>query len=115
MITRNMEKASALILLALAQGVNAADDFNYRKTDGRDYGPSDWDEVSCNDLKTCPGWPDKHLGSVGRFKLTDWPNNCAWCPAEGNNCGQHRQSPIDLQRDRADPDSPNWKECEDWH
>ena len=62
-----------------------------------------------------PGWPDKHLGSVGRFSLKDWPNNCAWCPIEGNGCGQHRQSPIDLQRDRADPNSPNWKECEDWH
>jgi hypothetical protein len=60
------------------------------------------------------GWPDKHIGSVG-FKLTDWPNNCEWCPIEGNNCGQHRQSPIDLQRDRADPNSSNWKECEDWH
>lgn len=33
----------------------------------------------------------------------------------GNSCGQHRQSPIELFRDRADPSSPNWKECEDWH
>ena len=54
MITKNMEKALAFILVTLAQGTNAAeDDFNYRRTEGRDYGPADWDEVSCNNLKTC--------------------------------------------------------------
>ena len=54
MITKT--KAVAFLFVALAQqsGINAAeDDFNYRKTQGRDYGPADWDEVSCNDLKTC--------------------------------------------------------------
>lgn len=53
MITKNMEKVAAFVFLALAQGVNAEDDFNYRRTEGRDYGPADWDEVSCNNLKTC--------------------------------------------------------------
>eukprot|EP00980_Cylindrotheca_fusiformis_P006471 scaffold1377_cov126-Cylindrotheca_fusiformis.AAC.16 len=100
-----MKLPFVFLLAAFAEKSQGADDFNYRKTEGHDYGPKDWDE---------PGWPDKQIGSVG-FKLTDWPNNCEWCPATGNSCGQHRQSPIELQRDRADPNSPNWKECEDWH
>jgi hypothetical protein len=41
-------------------------------------------------------------------------NNCKWCPA-GTDCGQHRQSPIDLLRDRGLWNDPNEKECPDWH
>jgi hypothetical protein len=29
------------------------DTFNYRGTSGNDYGPNDWDDVSCNNLGTC--------------------------------------------------------------
>jgi hypothetical protein len=29
------------------------DTFNYQATSGRNYGPSDWNDVSCNDLDTC--------------------------------------------------------------
>lgn len=37
----------------------SADDFNYDKTSGNSYGPSDWDQVHCPDLKTCRReWPD---------------------------------------------------------
>ena len=42
-------------------------------------------------------------------------NNCKSCPATGNNCGQHRQSPIDLERDRGIPNHDNYKECFDYH
>lgn len=43
-------------------------------------------------------------------------SNCRWCPEDGSqNCGLHRQSPIDLKRDRGVDGSPNEKECPDWH
>lgn len=43
-------------------------------------------------------------------------NQCQWCPKGGpQNCGLHRQSPINLERDRSVPGSPNEKECIDWH
>ena len=41
-------------------------------------------------------------------------NNCKWCPA-GADCGQTRQSPIDLNRDIGLLSHPNSKECPDWH
>ena len=27
--------------------------FNYHDTDGRDYGPEDWDQVTCDDVTEC--------------------------------------------------------------
>jgi hypothetical protein len=27
--------------------------FNYRETDGNDYGPEDWDQVTCDDVTVC--------------------------------------------------------------
>lgn len=39
-----------------------------------------------------------------------------WCPEDGpENCGLHRQSPIDLKRDRGITGHPEEKECPDWH
>jgi len=105
-------KTTILISLLAIDLAKAADLFNFGDTSGRDYGPADWDEVSCNNLDTCPGWPDKLEGSVG-WTLTE--NNCRSCPIEGNSCGQHRQSPIDLHRDRAIEGHENEKECPDWH
>jgi hypothetical protein len=29
------------------------DQFNYRDTNDRDYGPNEWNKVSCNDLDQC--------------------------------------------------------------
>jgi hypothetical protein len=40
---------------------------------------------------------------------------CESCPATGNSCGVHHQSPIDLQRNRAIPNNAFTKECPDWH
>lgn len=60
-----------------------------------------------------PGWPDKHLSSIG-WELEE--NQCLWCPETGNQCPvQHRMSPVNLVRDRAIEDNPNWKDCPDWH
>jgi hypothetical protein len=44
-------------------------------------------------------------------------NNCRWCPDSGSHdaCGLHRQSPVDLKRDRGILGGPNEKECPDWH
>lgn len=43
-------------------------------------------------------------------------SHCRHCPEDRSvNCGQHRQSPIDLKRDRGVAGSPNEKFCPDWH
>jgi len=43
-------------------------------------------------------------------------NNCEWCVDGGpKNCGVHRQSPINLKRDRGIENGPNEKLCYDWH
>ena len=113
--TLTMPAAKALLIqfvlvsTALASSGNK-DRFNYRETEGTDYGPADWDSVRCSDLGECLGWPDGWELGVG-WSLDH--NNCEWCPATGNNCGEHRQSPIDLERSFAmtghDP------ECYDFH
>jgi hypothetical protein len=102
-----------IILVSLLNVVHANNDdrFNYRETVGTDFGPEDWNQVSCSDIRECPGWPDGwELGVGWELERT----NCEWCPEEGgNDCGQHRQSPIDLKRERSttghDP------ECYDYH
>jgi len=52
--TTRMEFSARVIALisALSSGVNA-DSFNYRFTKGDDYGPADWNKVSCGNLETC--------------------------------------------------------------
>jgi hypothetical protein len=41
-------------IFGLAVTVSAQQDtFNYRSTSGKDYGPDDWNQVSCNNLATC--------------------------------------------------------------
>jgi hypothetical protein len=48
-----MKVSSVFLLAACMKSAEGADDFNYRKTQGRDYGPNDWDEVGCDNLATC--------------------------------------------------------------
>ncbi len=43
---------SSYAFLRSAYGSND-DLFNYRETDGNDYGPEDWDQVTCDDLTVC--------------------------------------------------------------
>lgn len=60
------------------------------------------------------GYPDKFLHGKG-FSI-EGSSNCLWCPENGpQNCGLHRQSPIDLQRNRGIAGDPMEKECPDWH
>jgi hypothetical protein len=41
---------------------------------------------------------------------------CKYCPTgQGEVCGLHRQSPINLLRDRGVENGPHYKECPDWH
>jgi len=49
--------------------------------------------------------------------VDDEGNNCRNCREDGpyDVCGLHRQSPIDLKRDRAITGHTNEKECPDWH
>lgn len=109
-----------LLLVLLLRPTNAAGDlFNYDTTtsfvseDGRtnSYGPSDWSQVSCEDLESCPGWPEKWLTAI------DWglkENHCKNC---AHGCkGVHHQSPIDLSRKWGYTDTPDDAEaCIDGH
>jgi hypothetical protein len=89
-------KHIAILFSFLPYLLVAEDRFNYGYTTGDDFGPYDWDEVSCNRLGECPGWPDSWELGIG-WQLGQ--NQCKWCPATGNHtCGLHRQSPINLLR-----------------
>ena len=46
-------KSTALLVLFLHDFALAVDIFNYDRTSGTNYGPADWDEVSCSNLDTC--------------------------------------------------------------
>ena len=53
-----------LFLLVVPMLVKSQDDlFNYDSTrnweEGTDYGPREWDQVECDDVETCHGWPEK--------------------------------------------------------
>lgn len=61
------------------------------------------------------GFPNHYPHSFG-FDVDDDGNQCEWCPEDGDErCGTHRQSPIDLRRDRGELGGTNEKECPDWH
>lgn len=90
---------------SLKGDVQYLDRFNYNETVQRedgfvDYGPSDWDEIECDEafsLDSCLAYTDKW--KTGR----EWSiqkNYCRWCPQDDpDSCGErHHQSPINLQR-----------------
>eukprot|EP00934_Nitzschia_sp_Nitz4_P000841 Nitzschia sp. Nitz4//scaffold115_size69933//22785//24554//NITZ4_005998-RA/size69933-processed-gene-0.55-mRNA-1//1//CDS//3329533487//841//frame0 len=101
--------AVAIIGVVNADVTSYGDRFNYDETVTRpdgwvDYAPEDWAQISCDEssregLDECIAYRDKwHQGQ-------DWQiedNYCQWCPegADGS-CGQHRQSPINLERNRG--------------
>jgi hypothetical protein len=47
-----MKLCLVTILLHFAYSRND-DLFNYRETKGHDYGPEDWEEVTCDDVTVC--------------------------------------------------------------
>eukprot|EP00548_Thalassiothrix_antarctica_P003227 CAMPEP_0194129910 /NCGR_PEP_ID=MMETSP0152-20130528/1095_1 /TAXON_ID=1049557 /ORGANISM="Thalassiothrix antarctica, Strain L6-D1" /LENGTH=886 /DNA_ID=CAMNT_0038824291 /DNA_START=312 /DNA_END=2973 /DNA_ORIENTATION=- len=107
-----------VLLLAIIQfgDSNDTDRFNYRGTSGTDYGPEEWDEITCTNPGECQGWPDSWELGVG-WELGS-KNNCASCPADRNNadnrdCGMHRQSPINLERTQSTTGHDT--ECYDYH
>jgi hypothetical protein len=109
-----MKLATAFICLtaAWAKKDNNDDRFNYRETDDRDFGPENWNRVQCHDPGECLGWPDGwELGIGWELKR----NNCEWCPQGGgdDDCGIHRQSPINLERARSTTGHDH--ECYDYH
>lgn len=58
------------------------------------------------------GWPDGwELGKGWELEQ----NKCEWCPATGNRCGEHLQSPINLQREVGDKSDRQHLECFDAH
>jgi hypothetical protein len=109
-----MRLALASVILWLsttgADSSRNSDRFNYRDTDGRDFGPEEWRSVQCEDVGQCLGWPDGWDLGIG-WELER--NKCEWCPATGNDCGNHRQSPINLERSPSS--AGHDPECYDYH
>jgi len=108
-----------VLLLAIIRfgDSNNTDRFNYRGTSNTDYGPKDWNEITCTNPGECHGWPDSwELG-------VDWElgsnNNCVSCPVDDRNndddrkCEMHRQSPINLERTSSTTGHDT--ECYDYH
>eukprot|EP00977_Amphora_coffeiformis_P000846 scaffold184_cov179-Amphora_coffeaeformis.AAC.5 len=96
------------LVISLVSSNSDLDEFNYDQTTGDSFGPSDWIQVGCSDLQKCRGWPDAWE------MASDWElkeNHCHWCPAEDDSlCGNHHQSPIDLERNRALESHPMYNE-----
>ncbi|GKY98443.1 hypothetical protein MPSEU_000801800 [Mayamaea pseudoterrestris] len=105
--------------LAVSIEANNNDLFYYGFSDvdiegGTAYGQQNWGDVTCDNLEECSGYPDKYLQGKG-FSVGG-SSNCLWCPENGpQNCGLHRQSPINLERNRGLVGDPMEKECPDWH
>ena len=128
--------ASLLLTVTDAQ-VRFGDRWNYDTTIDRsdgftDYGPSDWERISCDEssqegVDDCIAYTDKWQTGQG-WRIRD--NYCKWCPEGTRNCGRHHSSPINLERYRglgfwgkteenmgnpgANAD-PNARECIDVH
>uniref|UniRef100_A0A7S3KVZ0 carbonic anhydrase n=1 Tax=Amphora coffeiformis TaxID=265554 RepID=A0A7S3KVZ0_9STRA len=102
------------ILLARAiVFVRGEDRFQYDYVtdwDGRIMGPSDWSEVECEDLDTCPGWPTRWQ-SFSPFIPDNITNTCTDCSSRNRGeCQYHQQSPIDLWRNITSN-----RDCKDRH
>jgi len=109
-------RAIILFLLVGFSDSNNTDRFNYRATIDTDFGPEEWNQITCDNPGECNGWPDSWELGVG-WELGN-RNNCAFCPADRNNeenkkCDMHRQSPINLER--APSISGHDTECYDYH
>ena len=120
------------------------DEFNYDQTVGTSFGPADWIQIRCADPQECRGWPDAwemavdwelsengwcdlnmiRAGDMEMFhsqklticRLFVCVRISRWCPADNDSlCGNHHQSPINLQRNRALEDDPMYNECIDIH
>jgi hypothetical protein len=105
----------SLSFKVLAQDANR-DQFTYQletsTLPNNQYSPDQWQRVECGNLEDCLGWPEKFLAAP------DWTlrqNDCLWCPASGNRCGTHHNSPINLERNRAVKDSKDYNPCIDVH
>lgn len=119
-LTTNLVLATSWVIGSLlpnayAQGGNT-DQFTYlderSSSPNNQYPPQQWQQVRCDDLMECVGWPEKFVAAP------DWTlrqNDCRWCPASGNSCGAHHQSPINLERNRAIESSPFHNQCIDVH
>ena len=97
------------------------DRFNYngtvQRSDGfHDYGPPDWGSINCdaiNHLDECIAYIDKWEEGQDWSITQDY---CRWCPDDGTeSCGLHHESPINLLRSHADPNSTDYNFCVDVH
>ena len=51
----------AFVVTFLPRSATSADLFNYRDTQGTDYGPQNWNRVQCPDLQSCVSMPVRNL------------------------------------------------------
>jgi len=94
-----------VLLLAVAVLAQNDDRFWYGPTNGRLYGPNDWNQVSCDNVEVCEGWPDKWLGQTSP----------GWDLGQlGNECGRDLQGPLNLERQTGIP-GDRFFECIDVH
>lgn len=109
-VTMKITSVALLGVIAVVNGqVQYGDRWNYDQTITRndgftDYGPSEWDNISCDEssqegLDACLGYTDKwHTGQGWRIQQ----NTCRWCPEDSpGSCGRHHMSPINLERNRG--------------
>ena len=99
----------ALALPATEAQVVYGDRWNYEGTITRadgftDYGPEDWGDIECDEssvegLDACLAYTDKwHTGQGWAIRS----NTCRNCPfGQEGSCGAHRNSPINLERNRG--------------
>ncbi|KAL7567702.1 hypothetical protein ACA910_012039 [Epithemia clementina (nom. ined.)] len=113
--TIRMSFAGAAAFLALIPTGSTAmhDTFTFGETDSVNhvYGPEAWDQVQCENVETCPGWPT-NWENLNKFIPYDTsPNMCRDCSEQtGGECAFHQQSPIDLDRNITAR-----RECKDRH
>lgn len=84
-------------------GVEATieDTFSFRDTNWttRDFGPKNWNLVTCNNVTTCPGWPTNWEKFNSFISYEGSSNMCRDCSLSiTGDCQMHQQSPIPLSR-----------------
>lgn len=109
--TSNFPSFDPTVFPSAVPTVPPEDRFNYRETEGNDYGPADWSKVGCDDHATCPGWPDDFETYNPYIPYNETENTCMDCSAKTKGaCRRHKQSPLHLYRNVTAK-----RECHDRH
>ncbi|GKY92772.1 hypothetical protein MPSEU_000247000 [Mayamaea pseudoterrestris] len=102
---RAQRAAAAATIMATT--INPDDRFNFDTTImsadplvGDNYGPSNWSNVHCNDINTCPGYPTNWKLFNPFIPYNETINMCIDCSkgSTAKACAQNKQSPIALYK-----------------